>query len=140
MPSGNLTWNDSTTQSDRDIDKAGTYWYTYQQDNCLIKNTTVVYQCCEFSAPNVFTPNDDIFNNSFEVSSASDILSYDLSIFNRWGELVFESNKLTEFWDGKLSKQVDASNGVYYWQVSMKCKDHDKIKDLTYKGIVSVLR
>jgi gliding motility-associated-like protein len=71
--------------------------------------------------PNVFTPNNDDYNDLFTVAEVlgerhpcmEDVL---VRVFNRWGNLVFESSASTLDWDGKYEGQ-DASQGVYYYTV-----------------------
>jgi gliding motility-associated-like protein len=65
--------------------------------------------------PNSFTPNGDGINDEFVIIS-EDITNFSLMIFNRWGELLYESTDIEESWDGtykgKLS-QID----TYIWKI-----------------------
>lgn len=81
--------------------------------------------------PNVFTPNTDDHNKDFRpyivstggqitVPLKSDMLDffdhYEVQVYNRWGNLLFESDNATPFWDGKVDGEVVAE-GVYYYIV-----------------------
>ena len=63
--------------------------------------------------PNVITPDGDGFNDFFPEPSPDYLL--DIKIYDRWGILVFKSDKLIIEWDGKLSDGHPASNGNYFW-------------------------
>jgi gliding motility-associated-like protein len=65
--------------------------------------------------PNVFTPNGDQFNNVFKAEGLN-ILSYQMYIFNRWGELVKTLNSIDESWDGSYQGSL-VLDDVYIWQI-----------------------
>ena len=65
--------------------------------------------------PNVFTPNGDLVNNIFYVYGEN-IKDFSLLIFNRWGELIFESNDILKGWNGEY-KGVPAPMGTYVYIV-----------------------
>ncbi len=65
-----------------------------------------------FYLPNIFTPNGDSINDKFFVV-ATGITRFRMSIFNRWGELIYESFDIYEGWDGSSKTGQDASAGVY---------------------------
>lgn len=73
--------------------------------------------------PNTFTPNGDEVNNTFQpiFSSGLDPYSYGLYIYNRWGELIFESHNAFIGWDGTYNNQVVSSN-TYVWKLEFKEK------------------
>jgi gliding motility-associated-like protein len=80
--------------------------------------------------PNCFTPNDDGVNDHFEVSAPADCYTGLLSIFNRWGELIFETATF-EPWNGTRNGRP-VPDGVYvYYFLS---------KGQYLKGHISVLR
>lgn len=63
--------------------------------------------------PNVFTPNWDGMNDSYQVILTGPLKSYELRIFNRWGEEVFASENPFEGWNGQ-SGFMEHPAGVYY--------------------------
>ena len=65
-------------------------------------------------APNVFTPNDDGLNDAFRIYSTG-FLDYKLSIYDRFGHLVFYSTDDAAQWDGK-----GYSQGVYTWKINWR--------------------
>ena len=89
--------------------------------------------------PNAFTPNQDNFNNSFQpiFYSGFDPYNYHLSIYNRWGEVVFESYDALYGWDGTYGGNL-VDDGIYIWNVEFKDINSDKIYQ--EKGHVTVLK
>lgn len=62
--------------------------------------------------PNVFTPDENSLNDHF-LPVGRGIKSFNMRIYNRWGERIFESNDKSKGWDGKDSHGNDCSSGVY---------------------------
>lgn len=86
--------------------------------------------------PNTFTPNGDGHNEFFQVQGTH-IGWYQLYIFNRWGQVVFESNDLSATWDGKHNN-VWVETGVYVVKIIYT----ESVSANTYEivGHVSLLR
>ncbi|MBP6428238.1 MAG: gliding motility-associated C-terminal domain-containing protein, partial [Bacteroidia bacterium] len=64
--------------------------------------------------PNAFTPNEDGINEIFS-GVGSEPENFKLRIFDRWGELIFESNSILNGWDGKYNGH-SVHDGVYVYQ------------------------
>jgi gliding motility-associated-like protein len=92
-----------------------------------------------FYIPNAFTPNGDESNNAFEpvFTSGIDAQNFNLTIFNRWGETVFETNDPKIGWDGTY-KGVLVQEGIYTWTLRFKSPNNDKKQ--TFNGSVTVLK
>ncbi|MFT4753590.1 MAG: gliding motility-associated-like protein [Salibacteraceae bacterium] len=91
--------------------------------------------------PNSFTPNGDGQNDVFAPRGIGlDESQYSLQIYDRWGGLVFESNDLTQPWDGRHQGTSNiAQNGVYVWKIVA----HDVTDDSNghdYNGTVTLIR
>jgi gliding motility-associated-like protein len=76
--------------------------------------------------PNTFTPNGDEFNNTFQpiFSSGYDPQNYSFIIFDRWGQIVFESKNPTVGWDGTYGDKV-LGNDTFVWKLGFKEKAND---------------
>jgi gliding motility-associated-like protein len=89
--------------------------------------------------PNAFTPDNDEFNQTFKpiFTSGFDPMDYTLLIFDRWGELIFESHNHDVGWDGKFQGNF-VQDGVYVWRIEFK----ETMTDKRHKvfGHVSILR
>ncbi|MEM6806254.1 MAG: PKD domain-containing protein, partial [Bacteroidota bacterium] len=90
-----------------------------------------------FYAPTAFTPNGDGNNDRFEPrGNFIDPESLDLFIFNRWGNLIFESRGYPVSWDG-TSKGKAVPMGTYVWRVVLRDQNN---RPREYAGSVTVLR
>jgi gliding motility-associated-like protein len=89
--------------------------------------------------PNTFTPDGDEFNNEFKpiFSPGFDQQDYVMLIFDRWGEIIFESKDMNVGWDGtyhgKMSKE-----GTYVYKITVKENNVDKRHEII--GHVSLLK
>jgi gliding motility-associated-like protein len=77
-----------------------------------------------FYVPNSFTPNGDELNNTFLpiFTSGFDPFDYRLSIYNRWGELIFESLDHTVGWDGTFKNLGISEQGTYTFKIEFALK------------------
>ena len=85
--------------------------------------------------PNAFSPNGDEENDVLFVR-ANFVTDMKLQIFNRWGELVFESTKLSDGWDGTY-KGKDADPAVFVYHLTVVCEDGQEYFE---KGNITLLR
>ena len=88
--------------------------------------------------PNTFTPNGDGINDVFMPSLDGFVVrEYNMTIWNRWGELIFETNDKAKAWDGSLAGGP-VQDGVYIWQLEVLAEDGVGRK--MQRGHVLVLR
>jgi gliding motility-associated-like protein len=69
-------------------------------------------------APNVFSPNGDGLNDFYFLSTTNTV-SIELSIINRWGNVVFEGSGINPAWNGKMKSGADAPDGVYFYKYTV---------------------
>lgn len=83
----------------------------------MVEDQILVY------VPNTFTPDGDEYNNDFfpVISSEIEPTDYLLSIFNRWGQIIFQSKNIEQGWDGTFDGQF-VQDGTYVWKVEFKYK------------------
>ncbi|MBK9107079.1 MAG: gliding motility-associated C-terminal domain-containing protein [Saprospiraceae bacterium] len=96
-----VIWNTGQTTDTIQVSKPGRY--SAQVGDCIQNFDVGVIEEKILQFPNVFVPQSQIMENqSFKpyFKDASTITKYQLSIFNRWGQKVFETTKLDEGWDG----------------------------------------
>ncbi len=84
--------------------------------------------------PNVFTPNGDGLNDVFNIPY-SNITEFNIKLFNRWGEQLFQSGDIEKSWDGTFGGK-EVSDGVYVYVIT--AKGTDKI-EYNKRGHVTVL-
>jgi len=85
--------------------------------------------------PTAFSPNGDKLNDTFFVSGQF-LVKLELSIFNRWGELIFVSSKNGEAWDGTYNGKP-AAEGAYVWSAEITDRAGNTFKE---SGTVALLR
>jgi len=87
--------------------------------------------------PNAFTPNGDGLNDDFLIKGVppENITLFNMQIFNRWGQLVFSTNNISQAWDGKLMGAV-CDEGVYSWVIYYEDNAKRKVSN---KGTVLLL-
>lgn len=103
-------------------------------------NTLIIYnEIPIFYIPNTFTPDGDKHNQKFQpiFTSGFDPMDFHLMIFNRWGEVVFESYNAEVGWDGTYGGEV-VKDGTYVWKIEYK-KQNETFKE-TITGHVNVLK
>jgi gliding motility-associated-like protein len=91
-----------------------------------------------FYAPTAFTPDDDEHNQvwMFYVEGI-DKANFELTVHNRWGEVVWETHDVNSFWDGYYNGQK-VQPGIYTWKAWYKELDNDGKNERT--GIINVIR
>ena len=101
--------------------------------NVAIDEEFIIY------APNAFTPGGgDLLNNEFKpIVKGEDPLKYSFMVFNRWGELIFETSYSSEGWDGTY-KGLMSQQDVYVWKVT--CTDASSKEPHEYIGPVTLLK
>ncbi len=119
-------YNDSQTNVlqtlSNTIGGEGAYYYI---DNVYLGETPCEEQ--EYKIPNVITPNNDGVNDRF-------VLDFEyrlIQIYNRWGQLVFESDNFTDYWDGTFDGK-EVADGNYFYIVN--------VEDKVFKGFVHVIK
>jgi gliding motility-associated-like protein len=85
---------------------------------------------------NAFTPNKDGHNDTFTPVMFITPITYHLIIYNRWGQLVFESNNPVTGWDGRMGG-VEQESGTYIWVCTYQFAGKKKN---VMNGIVLLLR
>jgi gliding motility-associated-like protein len=67
-------------------------------------------------APNAFSPNDDGWNDEWQLFLPCDYFEFRLEVFDRWGNLVFAADQPDAPWDGRLQGRP-LLPGVYVWRL-----------------------
>ncbi len=93
------------------------YTVTGTTNNCSSTDTVrLIIGCKYIFAPTTFTPNGDGINDRYRVYGPK-INNFAISIFDRWGKLVYHSTDQLEGWDGKC-KGIPVNSGVYVWVIN----------------------
>lgn len=84
---------------------------------------------------NSFTPNGDGKNDCFSLKNWRGIQQFSLSIFTRWGQLIFHSNDTNTCWDGKFNN-IEQASGTYVYYIKAK----NFCGDILRKGTIVLIR
>ena len=96
-----------------------------------------VYGDVLFYIPTAFTPDNDGLNDALKITGRQ-IRLFEIWIYNRWGELVYNSNDLEEAWIGDVNGGTHyAPNGVYHWIIKASGFDTDAQE---FRGFVHLMR
>jgi len=93
-----------------------------------------------FFIPNTFTPNTDPYNAIFlpVITAGVDPYQYTFTLYNRWGEVIFNTHDSYQGWDGRLKNGELAPDGVYEWRLIFVSREDAETK--THSGWVNLIR
>jgi len=111
-------WQDGSTNATYVVQNVGYYSVEVSQGACTLSDDIVIFEDCPHTMfiPNSFSPDGNEFNNTF-MAYGDNIKSFHMSIFNRWGEVIFESYDLNYGWDGTYNGKM-STDGEYTYKVT----------------------
>ena len=86
---------------------------------------------CPPIIPEGFSPNGDSLNDSFEIKGLKNVFDYNLKIYSRYGNLIYEGTNEIPFWDGTPNKGLGGTQlptGTYFWTLAL---NSTQINDLS---------
>lgn len=103
--------------------------------SCVYEQSLSIYiRALDYQIPNVFTPNGDGVNDYFNVSGKG--IEYSrLKIFNRWGEIIYQSEQAA--WDGRTVGGKAADDGTYFYLIQFKQKGN---QEKSIRGSVQLIQ
>ena len=112
-------WSDNSTDSTLTAFSSGAYSVTVTNGcgsgNAQVNLDFLVNQCA-LLVPTAFSPNGDGKNDIFRSISYCSIRNFSINVYNRWGELVYQSDDITVGWDGTF-KERPQPVGVYTYNI-----------------------
>ena len=102
---------------------------------CLAKDSIFVSTNCDVFIPTAFSPNNDGVNDLLNMIDKS-IQSYTLKIFNRWGELVFETSDFSNSWNGTFKGEPAAVDNYTYIATGIRFNN----ETFYLKGTIALIR
>jgi len=122
-----LLWSDGSSGWKRSVDKGGIY-IASAINKCGAKSDTIQIKqiFCDIMVPNAFTPNGDGKNDLLRVvGNIGKLEGFRFSIFNRWGEMIFQTTDRKQGWDGNYKGQPSQAGAyVYMLEYSLNGKPH----------------
>ncbi|MCX6230149.1 MAG: SBBP repeat-containing protein [Bacteroidetes bacterium] len=135
-------WQDMSTNPGYTVNQSGVYWVRVSIDsNCIVSDTiSIGYEDCHdprIFIPNSFTPDGDGLNDVFKVETNENFKEFEMYIYNRWGEQIFESPDKSIGWDGTY-KGDKAPVGAYIYMLTATIKETNV--QIKRSGSVSLVR
>ncbi len=138
-PQARWLWSDGATTPYASVVSPGYYYATVTVAGCSATDTVLVENGCFLHIPNAFTPNGDGSNDYFlpRPLLGRGLATFTMNIYNRWGELIFEThNTEGRGWDGRFN-DVMQPEGVYIYVIEASFIDGEKER---HKGNVTLLK
>ena len=135
-------WSTGETSSEITVSAEGDYGVTVSNEcgnNSDTVTVTVEACACKLVSPDAFTPDGDGKNDLFKPSYDCSINNYILRIYNRWGQLVFESLNPNEGWDGRF-KGRDQPVGTYGYFIDYTGIEGRTSENRQVKGALTLIR
>ncbi|MFM6925688.1 MAG: T9SS type B sorting domain-containing protein [Ferruginibacter sp.] len=132
-------WSSGEQSRSIEIRKAGSYVLTVTSfDNCVGTDTITIREttCIPIGIPNAFSPNGDGRNDYFVPTIQAEIKDYRLRIYNRVGQVLFQTTDPANGWDGRFKGQQQSSDN-YIYQLSFSNMTG---KQFEYKGNILLMR
>jgi len=132
-------WQNGDQNQVFNVTERGIYWVQVSDGKCQATDTILIDHCPDITVPNVFTPNGDQYNDYF-YAIGEYTEQFHLMVFNRWGQLLFETNDMNEKWDGK-NNGTKCPQGTYFWVVDCRYYSlNGDFVDHELKGTVTLIR
>jgi|GEM_PF-2070253 len=135
-------WQDGSTGSSYTTTQPGTYWVEITDEhNCVSRDTAnVEAKDCgrNIYFPNAFTPGNDQLNDLYRPKVFGRLTQYQIRIYNRIGQLVFESNDPAAGWDGNYKGRAQSSSSFTWYAIYRFAGAEEGVK--MQKGTVTLIR
>jgi gliding motility-associated-like protein len=89
------------------------------------------------AVPSAFTPNNDGLNDRLYPLNAVKAENLEFKVFNRWGQLIFQTKNWRQGWDGTI-KGIPQASGTYVWYLSFIYRDTKQQR--TMRGTATLIR
>jgi gliding motility-associated-like protein len=134
---GGLIYEDDVTHTFTSVETWEVTLTAWADEGCKKSVTQEYFPAGSVYVPNSFTPDGDGINDFF-FCYGHDLSTFELTIFNKWGELVYQSDDITKPWDGSVKNgDYYAPDGVYpYFLKAVDKKD----RVIERKGSVQIIR
>jgi len=131
------------TQQTLDVEKEGLYKVVVTNTNCCVNEDEVVIWFANIYLPTAFRPKSDIpGNQTFKPLGAVAALNkFELLVYNRWGQLVFETKSADNGWDGTINGQ-DAPMAAYVWLMRYESLEStfQAAQEVIQRGVINLVR
>ena len=134
-------WSTGATSREIQVGSPGDYWLQVVDSvGCSAKEQINVQRKdnCALALyfPSAFTPNRDGLNDQFKGTAFGHLTRFHLTVYNRWGNIVFETSDITKGWDGTVGG-IEQSSSSFVW-LSEYQFDNQPLRSM--KGVINLIR
>ncbi|MES2617910.1 MAG: PKD domain-containing protein [Bacteroidota bacterium] len=140
-PKSTYLWQDGSTDSLYFVYSPGKYWVQVTNPCGVTTDTILVYfqsDYCDLFMANAFSPDNDLLNNEFKPMGKNMTVKL-FQIYNRWGQLIFETDKDNVGWNGQYNGK-EAPQDLYLWKLFYTTPNGRYIKKSNAAGTVLLIR
>ena len=120
-------WNIPNATTPLIVSQPGNYIYTLSNECYSVSDTsTIGFKPCDIIAPNIISLSSTVGNNLFFVQY-SGLESFQCTILNRWGNVIYEYSDPASYWDGKTKGGDVVSEGTYFYRIDAKFEGAEPI-------------
>ncbi len=137
-----VTWSDGSVSPTLTVTKEGNYSATATNSCTIVFDEIKVdyIECpCTVFYPNAFSPNHDGKNEKFDVIVQCETQSFQIKIWNRWGQEMFSTNDPKISWDGMYDGKA-CEEGIYTMILQYRGYIGERLKTVSQKGMISLIR
>jgi hypothetical protein len=117
VPAISASWSDGSTEEPRIITNVGNYVFTVANACYSYSDTaTIGFKPCDIFAPNIIVLSSNSGNHQFYVEY-SGLSSFECTILNRWGNVIYSYTDPAAVWDGKTFDGEIVSEGTYFYMI-----------------------
>jgi gliding motility-associated-like protein len=133
----NYLWQNGSNAPTYLVQASGTYYLTASnQCGSFTDSVNIGIGLCKLFMPSAFTPNGDGLNDIFRVKYPFPVNNFEMAVYNRWGQKVFETTNISSGWDGTFNG-ITQPSGTYVWAISVTDAQNTK---QTLNGTVVLIR
>lgn len=136
------SWNTGSFDPEILVDEPGLYVVESQIGNCVSSDSIQIDFAicnCMVEVPNAFTPDGDGRNDDWRPIHFCPFEEYELRVWNRWGQLIFETDQAEDRWDGTF-KGKPQEMGNYVWVLSYKWNELGTLRNENLQGTILLIR
>lgn len=135
------TWSNGSTDSILTVEGGGNFWVQVKDFNCCVNTDSVYVKLFRYFIPTAFTPNGDGINDKFRIIGLYKNIQFQLTVYDRWGKMVHQSEDLDTGWDGTSDGSVCPA-ATYAWIASIRFLGQDIVNNgnVVLKGTVTLVR
>lgn len=132
---------DGSTNIGYTIEQEGVYTVLVEDMNCCQKMDTLTVTGLQIKVPSAFSPDGNGLNDYFSaIGPKEGVIDYSFTIYNKWGQMVWETTNFEDKWDGKIGSSP-APTGIYTWYINLNVPGNEmKNGKVKLNGTVMLFR